>query len=94
MLIIEKRNSRWTTCVLVVNTYTNKFGLHFGKQLPTKREFGNFLDNYAVTVKKDSGDSVPLRFEVEVILLTSSKILKYKHCTKNFATNSKSHETN
>ena len=30
-------------CILVVTTYTKKLGLHFGKELPTVREFGNFI---------------------------------------------------
>ena len=35
------------------------FGLHFGKEFATKREFSNFADHYAVAMKKDSSDDVP-----------------------------------
>ena len=35
------------SCVLVIATYKKKLGLHFGKELPTEREFGNFVDHYA-----------------------------------------------
>ena len=50
-------------CVLVIATYKKKLGLHFGKGLPTEREFGNFVDHYAVAVKNASSDDVPSRFE-------------------------------
>ena len=54
-------------CVLVIATYEKKLGLHFGKELLTEKEFGNFVDHYAVAVKKDSSedssDVAPSRFE-------------------------------
>ena len=50
-------------CVLVVTIYTKKFGLHFGKELPIEREFGNFVDCYDVVVKEDSSDNAPSGFE-------------------------------
>lgn len=40
----------------MVTTHTRKFGLHFGKA--TEIEFSNFVDCYALVVKKDS-DGVP-----------------------------------
>ena len=51
------------SCVLVVATYAKKFVLHFVKELPTEREFGNFVDCYAVAVKEDSSDYVPSGFK-------------------------------
>ena len=80
------------SCVLVVDTDTWRFLLHFGKELPTEREFSNFIDHYAVAVKKDSRAYVPSGFEN---LFRSdharfvTKYSKYKHCTKNFARNYK-----
>ena len=63
----------------------------------TEREFGNFIDCYAVAVKKDSDGYVPSGFEnlfrsdhVRFV----AKYCKYKHCTKNLARNAKSYETN
>ena len=50
------------SCVLVIATYAKKLGLHFGEELPTEREFGNFVDHYAVAMKKDSSDYVPSGF--------------------------------
>ena len=47
------------SCVLVIATYDKKLGLHFGKELPTEREFGNFVDHYAVAMKNGSSDDVP-----------------------------------
>ena len=32
------------------------------KELPTEREFGNFVDRYAVPVKKDSSNNAPSGF--------------------------------
>ena len=34
--------------------YTKKFGLYFGKELPTEREIINSADCYTVAMKKDS----------------------------------------
>ena len=73
------------SCVLVVATYEKKLGLHFGEELPTESEFGNFVDHYTVAVKKDSSDDVTSRFEN---LFRSdpacyvAEYSKYKHCTK------------
>ena len=39
-----------------------EFVLHFGEELPTEREFGKFVDHYAVAVKKDSSGYVPSGF--------------------------------
>ena len=33
------------------------------KELPTEREFGNFVNRYTVAVKKDSSDNVPSGFD-------------------------------
>ena len=41
-----------------IHNYTKKFGQQFGKELPTKREFGNIVDRCAVAVNKDFGDNV------------------------------------
>ena len=49
------------SCVLVIATYEKKLGLHFGEELSTEREFGNFVDHYAVAMKNDSSDDVPLK---------------------------------
>ena len=37
--------------------------MHFGEELLTEREFGNFIDRYAIAVKKDSSGYVPSGFE-------------------------------
>ena len=81
----------------MVATYANKLGLHFGEELLTEREFVNFVDCYAVAMKKDSSYYVPSGFEY---LLESDharfieKYSKYKHCTKNLVRNTKSHDMN
>ena len=83
--------------VLVVATDAQRFVLHFGEQLPTEREFSNFVDRYAIAVKEDSSDDVPSGFKN---LFRSdpacfiAKYSKYKHCTKNLMRNAKSHEMN
>ena len=85
------------SCVLVIATYEKKLGLHFGKQLPAEREFGNFVDHYAVDVKNDSSDNGPSRFENSFRSDSTCYIAKYsryKHCTKNLARKAKSHEMN
>ena len=41
------------SCVLMVATDAQRFVLHFGEELPTEREFGNFIDSFAVAMKKD-----------------------------------------
>ena len=67
------------SCVLVVATFEKKLGLHFGEELPTEREFGNFVDHYAVAVKNDSSHDVPLRYmktHSEVICLLYSEIFQ------------------
>ena len=73
------------SCVLVVAIYTKKLGLYFGEELPTEREFGNFVDCYAVAVKKDSSDYVPSGFENSFRsdhACYVAKYSKYKHCMK------------
>ena len=56
--------------VLVVTVHTKTFGLHFGKELPTEREFSNFVDRYAVVMKTDFSNYVPSGFESsEAVLL-------------------------
>ena len=47
--------------------------MHFGEELLTEREFSNFIDCYAMAVKKDSSGYVPSGFETrsEVITLAS-----------------------
>ena len=71
--------------------------MHFGEELPTEREFGNFIDRYAVAMKKDSSGYVPSGFENwyrSDHACFVAKYSKYKHCTKNLARNAKSQETN
>ena len=63
ILLHHLQRNFWWTRVLVVITYTKKFGLHFGKGLPTEREFGNFVDCYTVVVKKDSSNYAFSEFE-------------------------------
>ena len=61
------------------------------------KEFGNFVNRYAVAMKKDSSDYVPSGFENSFRrdhACFVAKYSKYKHCTKNLARNTKSHETN
>ena len=85
------------SCVLVVAADAQRYVLHFGKELPTEREFGNFIDRYAVAVRKDSSSYVPSGFENSFRsdhACFVAKYSKYKHCTKNLARNAKSHETN
>ena len=85
------------SCVLVVATDAQRFVLHFGKELLTEREFGNFIDHYTVAMKKDSSGYVPSGFENSFRVDHASfvaKYSKYKHCTKNLARNPKSHKTN
>ena len=83
------------SCVLVVATYASRIVLHFGKELPTETEFGNFVDRYTVAVKKDSSDYLPSGFEN---LFRSdharfvAKYSKYKHCTKNLTRNAVSRD--
>ena len=69
----------------------------FWEKLPTKREFGNFVDRYAVAMKKDSSGYVPSGFENSFgsdHVRFVAKHSKYKHCTKNLTRNLKSHQTN
>ena len=85
------------SCVLVVATYAKKLGLHFVKELPAEREFGNFVDSYAVAMKKDSSHYVPSGFENSFRSDPACYVLKYskyKHCMKTLARSTKSHETN
>ena len=60
---METKEFQVDLCVLVVATDAQRFVLHFGKELHTEREFGNFVDRYAVAVKKDSNGYVPSGFE-------------------------------
>ena len=60
------------SCILMVTTYTKKNGLHFGKELPTEREFGNVVDHYTVAMKKVPVVMFPQ--DLKVILL---EIFKY-----------------
>ena len=83
--------------VLVIATYEKKLGLHFGEELPSERELGNFVDHYAVAVKNDSSDDVPSRFENSFKSDPAcyiAKYSKYKHCMKTLVRKAKSHETN
>ena len=71
--------------------------MHFGKELLAEREFGNFIDRYAIAVKKDSSGYVPSGCENSFRSDHTrfvAKYCKYKHCTKNLARNEKSHEAN
>ena len=84
-------------CVLVIATYEKKLGLHFGKELPTEREFGNFVDHYAVAVKNDFSDDASSRFKNSFRSDPTcyvAKYSKYKHCMKTLARKAKSHEMN
>ena len=84
-------------CALVVATYAKKLGLHFGEELPTEREFGNFVDCYTVAVKKDSSDYVPSGFKNSFRSDSTcyiAKYSKYKHYIKTLVRNAKSHEMN
>ena len=81
----------------MVATYKKQLVLHFGKELPVEREFGNFIDHYAVAVKNESSDDVPSRFENAFRSDPACYIVKYskyKHCTKTLTRKAKSHETN
>ena len=86
------------SCVLVIATGAYRFVLHFGKESPTEREFGNFVDCYVVAaVKKDFSGYVPSGFENSFRSEHAcfvAKYSKYKHCIKNLARNAKSQETN
>ena len=82
---------------MVIATYEKKPGLHFGKELPIEREFGNVVDHYAVAVKKDSSDDVPSRFENSFRndpVCYVVKYSKYIHCMKTLAKKAKSHKMN
>ena len=71
--------------------------MHFGEELLTGREFGNFIDRYAIAVKKDSSGYVPSGFENSFRsdhTCFVAKYCKYKHCTKNLVRNAKSDEAN
>ena len=97
MFMMETTEFQVDSCVLVEATNAKKLGLHFGKELATEREFSNFVDCYAVAIKKDSIDYVPSGFENSFRSDPAcyvAKYFKYKHCTKNFTRNAKSHETN
>ena len=94
---METTEFQMDSCALVVATDAQRFVLHFGEELPTEREFSNFVDRYAVAMKIDSSGYVPSGFEN---LFRSNharfvaKYSKYNHCIKNLARNAKSHETN
>ena len=84
-------------CVLVIATNVQRFVLHFGKELPTEREFGNFVNHYAVAMKKDSSGYVPSGFENSFGSDPAhfvAKYSKYKYCINNLVRNAKSHKTN
>ena len=79
-------------CIVVVK-YAKKFGLHFDKGLPTEEEFGNFVDHYAVAVKKDSSGYVTSGFKNSFRSDPAHYVVKYskyKHCTKTLVKNAKS----
>ena len=85
------------SCALVVATDAQRDVLHFGEELPTEREFSNFVDRYAVAMKTDSSGYVPSGFKNSFRSDHAhfvAKYSKYKHCIKNLARNAKSHETN
>ena len=82
---------------MVIATYEKKIALHFGGELPTEREFGIFVDHYAVAVKNDSSDDVPSRFENSFRSDPACYVAKYskcKHCMKTLARKAKSQEKN
>ena len=95
---METKEFQVDLCVLVVATYEKNLGLHYGKELPTEREFGNSVDHYGVAMKNDFSDDVPLRFEnsfkSDLGGCYIAKYSKYKHCMKTLARKAKSHETN
>ena len=86
------------SCVLVVTTVYISRKLHFGKELPTEREFTSYVHRYDVAVYKVSGNNVPLGFESLFGSDPAHFIVKYssmyKHYTKNLMRYSKSHEKN
>ena len=49
----------------------------FCEELSTEREFGNFVDHYAVIVKNDSSDDVPSRFENPLRSDPACYVVKY-----------------
>ena len=63
MPVMEIMEFQVDLCITVVATYAKKLGLHFGKELPTEREFGNFVYHYTLSVKKDSSNYVSSEFE-------------------------------
>ena len=97
MPVMETTEFQVDSCVSVVATNAYRFVLHFGKEIPTEREFDKFVYHYTVAVRKDSSGYIPSGFEN---MFRSDhacfvvKYSKYKHCTKNLARNAKSHETN
>ena len=67
------------------------------KELPTEREFGNFVDHYTIAVKKDSSDYVPSGFENSFRSDPAcyvAKCSKCKRCTKTLVRNAKSPKMN
>ena len=56
---METTEFQMDSCVLMVTICTKKFRWHFGKELPTKNEFGNFVDDCAMALKKVSSNYVP-----------------------------------
>ena len=81
----------------ISDCYLQWFVLHFSKELPTEREFGDFVDHYAIAVKKDSSGYVPSGLENSFRsdhACFVAKYSKYKHCIKDVTRNAKSHETN
>ena len=64
MPVIKTMEFQMDLCVLVVTTYTKKFGMHLGKLKE------NLVDYYTVAMKKNSGaNDNDLKACLEVILL-------------------------
>ena len=73
------------SCVLVVATYAKKLLLNFGKDYLLKENLVT-VDCYALTVKKDFSNHVPLGFENSYRSDPACYVAKYskhKHYTKN-----------
>ena len=64
------------SCVLVVTTDAQRFILHFGEELPAEREFGNFIERYAVAVKKYFSGYFPSGFKNSFRSSLRSKIFQ------------------
>ena len=58
MPVIRTMEFRMDSCIRGYHIYKKVWTAVFGEKLYTEREFGNVVDRYAVTVMKDSGETV------------------------------------